>query len=217
MKVVVSGGASGIGLGVVELCASHYEEVLVIDPKPLGLRLEGVRSIESKIQDVDIQNELSSFTGGGQFYYVHNAHCSTESTIKVFSQFDMEKDTRPKSIVIVSSICGHQGTYGEDPMYVAEKAALLALTKYYANRFAPHCRVNSVSPGPIITDFTKEWQGLKCKAAVAKENLLNRWGTTPEVASTTMAMLTQSFVTGQDLVVDGGEVVKSHYVEAFDE
>src|SRR6202041_4106715 len=58
------------------------------------------------------------------------------------------------SIVSTASISGTRPAAGEAP-YAASKAAVAALTASAALEYAPHIRVNAVSPGMIRTTLTK--------------------------------------------------------------
>jgi 3-oxoacyl-[acyl-carrier protein] reductase/pteridine reductase len=82
------------------------------------------------------------------------------------------------------------------------KAGLLALTRQLALELAPTVRVNAVAPGPVLPP-----SGLP-EARVtqmAQGTLLNRWGTPEDVAQAVMYLIGAEYVTGEVLVVDGGE------------
>lgn len=114
------------------------------------------------------------------------------------------------AIVFTSSVHAHFGLPGR-PAYAAAKGALCALARQLAVEYAPEVRVNTVLPGPIKTPawdgISEEDQRLSARATPA-----GRLGDPAEVAATVAFLGSEdaSFVTGQELVVDGGwSVMKS--------
>jgi 3-oxoacyl-[acyl-carrier protein] reductase/pteridine reductase len=82
------------------------------------------------------------------------------------------------------------------------KAGLLAFTRQLALELAPHVRANAVSPGPSIPPTRlNEVQ----RQRLARRNLLGRWGGGEEVAKAVLYLIDADFVTGEVIVVDGGE------------
>jgi len=97
-------------------------------------------------------------------------------------------------------------------VYAATKGGLRSAMKSIANEFAPrNIRVNSVSPGPIDTGFTAA-AGVPAEmvdavnSQIVKRVPLGRFGTSEEVAAAVLFLLSSeaSFITGTELVVDGG-------------
>jgi NAD(P)-dependent dehydrogenase (short-subunit alcohol dehydrogenase family) len=82
------------------------------------------------------------------------------------------------------------------------KTALLALTRQLALELAPTVRVNAVAPGLILPppDFTPA----QVERAAAK-TLLRRWGSPEDVTHAVVYLIEAEYVTGEVIVVDGGE------------
>lgn len=97
-------------------------------------------------------------------------------------------------------------TYGE-LAYSSAKAGVVALTKGAAQEYGPTIRVNSVSPGIIRTPMSEPMFAMDGALDPAWEATpLGRAGTADEVADVILFLASDQsrYVTGQDLVVDGG-------------
>lgn len=111
------------------------------------------------------------------------------------------------NIVSIASISGTRPSAGEAP-YAAAKAAIVALTATAALEYAPTIRVNAVSPGMIRTALTgplfEIFDGIEDEM-VAKTPL-GRVGMPEEIADVVVFLCSglARFVTGQNIVVDGG-------------
>jgi len=97
-------------------------------------------------------------------------------------------------------------------VYAGTKGALRSAMKSVANEFAPrNIRVNAVSPGPIDTGFFAATglpgEMIEAMAGqVMSQVPLGRFGAPEEIAAAALFLLSSeaSFVTGTELVVDGG-------------
>ncbi len=113
------------------------------------------------------------------------------------------------SIVNVSSIYGIVGSSGS-AAYHAAKGAVRVLTKQAAIEYAPaKIRVNSIHPGFIDTPMLRapfEGRPDELAGAIAALTPLGRVGTPEEIANAALFLASDesSFVTGAELVVDGG-------------
>ena len=91
------------------------------------------------------------------------------------------------------------------PHYGAAKAGIIQLTKYYASFLGKYdVQVNAVTPGPFPSDSVRESKGF-VKALESKTSL-NRIGKPEDLAGAFvfLASDTADFITGQNIVVDGG-------------
>jgi NAD(P)-dependent dehydrogenase (short-subunit alcohol dehydrogenase family) len=113
------------------------------------------------------------------------------------------------SIVNVSSIMGFVGGAEGHPGYSASKGAVRLLTKSAAVRWGPQgVRVNSVHPGymPAMLNGTNSGS----RAAKIPMTPLRRLGEPVEVAYGILFLASDeaSFVTGTELVIDGGYIAQ---------
>ncbi len=111
------------------------------------------------------------------------------------------------SIVSTASISGTRPAAGEGP-YAASKAAVAALTASAALEYGPAIRVNSVSPGMIRTAMTAPWFQYMPdqEERFVKGTPVARVGEPEDVADVVVFLCSDlaRFVTGQNIVVDGG-------------
>lgn len=103
-------------------------------------------------------------------------------------------------IVNVTDV-GAQKAWSRYPSYTVSKAALESLTKMLARAFAPSIRVNAIAPGLVLqSDMVspEEWERLVNRLP------LKRTATAEEIASTLEFLLSNEYITGQTIVIDGG-------------
>jgi NAD(P)-dependent dehydrogenase (short-subunit alcohol dehydrogenase family) len=118
----------------------------------------------------------------------------------------------PASIVNIAGTVASRPTRGEGP-YAAAKAGVVALTRTAAIEYAPDVRVNAVSPGYIATRLTRavvDDEGLRRR--VEERIPLGRIGGVGDVAGVVAFLCSAdaAYITGQDVVVDGGALLPSH-------
>src|SRR6476660_8873413 len=89
--------------------------------------------------------------------------------------------------------------------YAASKAGLNAMTEGLALAFGPTVRVNTLMPGPFLTDISKAWD-IEATTAGAQRFALKRLGEPPEIigAALYLASDASSYTSGSIIRVDGG-------------
>jgi NAD(P)-dependent dehydrogenase (short-subunit alcohol dehydrogenase family) len=112
------------------------------------------------------------------------------------------------SIVNISSQLGIVGVDNSSPQYQASKGAVRLLTKATAIQYAKdRIRANSVHPGPIVTPMTEARRADPEAYRLTVSRIpLGRYGEPEEVAYGVVYLASDesSFVTGSELVIDGG-------------
>jgi NAD(P)-dependent dehydrogenase (short-subunit alcohol dehydrogenase family) len=116
------------------------------------------------------------------------------------------------SVINVASVAGLSGSPGLIS-YGAAKAAVISATKTLAVEWAPAgVRVNALCPGWTATDLNRNlWDSPDGGKAVVAGVPMGRWGRAEEMAGPAVFLASDasSFMTGQTLVVDGGQLAIS--------
>lgn len=114
------------------------------------------------------------------------------------------------SVINVASVAGLGGAPGMSH-YGAAKAAVVSLTKSLAAEWAAlGVRVNALCPGWTATDLNRFlWDSEDGGQAIIAGVPMGRWGRVEEMAGPAVFLASEasSFMTGQVLVVDGGQTI----------
>lgn len=112
---------------------------------------------------------------------------------------------RPGAIVLLASVLGGWDTRADLPALAASSAGVLALARALAVRAAPHVRVNTVCYPATPLPWRAEAGELQARIPLGR-------ATTPADLADAMAFLLSddaSYLTGSELVVDGGQSLQS--------
>jgi cyclopentanol dehydrogenase len=116
------------------------------------------------------------------------------------------------SIVNISSIAGIGQSLHQEPAYAASKGAIRIFTKVTASQHAKDkIRCNSVHPGPVDTEmFHSAFRDPEAMERRLQRIPLKRMGTVAEVVTAVLYLASDdsSYVTGSELVVDGGALAQ---------
>jgi NAD(P)-dependent dehydrogenase (short-subunit alcohol dehydrogenase family) len=126
---------------------------------------------------------------------------------------------RAGSIINNASVAASRAGYSSSTIYSAAKAAVVQLSRCVAMQLGEHSvRVNCISPGAIATGILLKALGLPAdRADAAASDLVERYaalqpipraGMPDDVAGLAVFLASDesTFVTGQDIVVDGGQI-----------
>ncbi len=115
------------------------------------------------------------------------------------------------SIINIASITGYQGQKGA-ASYAASKAGVLHLTRQLALELARYnIRVNSISPGYFATDLVRDYLASDEGEALRKRIAMRRFGEYPDLDGALLLLASDAsrFMTGSDIIVDGGHLLYS--------
>jgi len=235
-KALVTGGTKGIGLAVTNEFLQLGAEVLVIARDTSSLpKEERLHSLAGDFTDPDFRKEIIRFIAkkwNKLDVLVNNVGTNirkkfvdyTEEEyrklfeINLFSLVDLTQQVFPLlqqsgkgSVINVASVAGTFDVQSGPP-YGMTKAAIIQLTHHLAAEWAPfNIRVNAVSPWYIETPLTASVlsQPERLEKILARTPM-NRVGQPEEVASiiSFLAMDHASYITGQNIMVDGGMSIK---------
>lgn len=117
-------------------------------------------------------------------------------------------ERRTGSVINVASVAGLSATPAM-AQYGASKAALISLTRTLAVEWASTgVRVNALCPGWTATDLNRTlWENEQVYAGLTATIPMGRWAKAEEMAGPAVFLASDasSFMTGQTLVVDGGQ------------
>jgi 3-oxoacyl-[acyl-carrier protein] reductase len=112
------------------------------------------------------------------------------------------------SILNISSVYGELGA-APVLAYTAAKGGLITLTRAFAKELAPQIRVNAISPSNVWTDMTKG-AGEELIEFFREQTPLKRIAEPAEIANAALFLVSDdaSYITGENLRVDGGYTLK---------
>lgn len=220
--VVIMGGSSGMGLATARLVMEHGATVTIASRSPEKLRqaadyLGDVRTIvaditrEADVAEVfrDLERVDHIFISAGRFIgaKIMEADIDTfrsEVSQRFWGPLYVIRHAVPKmregSITLLTGQLASRPAIGS-VVTAALHAALETLTQGLALELAP-IRVNALAAGAIDTPL---WDGFREELSKAGESLpVKRVGTTQEVAGAVVLLMTNGFITGEVLHVDGG-------------
>ena len=225
--VAVTGAASGIGAATARRFADEGARVLALDVRAPETDLgETVEYLPTDVAEPAAWEPVAEAARrhGGLDVLVSNAATvdvtpahetgdaswDRQLSVNLSGAFRGVRALLPQlehkrgNVVIVSSVHAHTGLPGH-PAYAASKGGLCALARQLAAEYGPRLRVNTVIPGPVLTGM---WDrvGQADRDNSAEQTALRRFGSAGEVASCIAFLASDdaSFVTGSELVVDGG-------------
>jgi NAD(P)-dependent dehydrogenase (short-subunit alcohol dehydrogenase family) len=243
---IITGGASGIGRATCRRLAVEGARVAVLDLNG-EVAASVADDVDGRGYQVDVADagqmqrtiEQAARAMGGLSILFNNAGIGGFSPIDGYSPDEWDRVMRVNlygvfhglraaaslmlergdgRIVNTASISGVRPAAGEAP-YSAAKAGIAALTASAALEYAPHIRVNAVSPGLIRTGLTEPMLQLLPDHVnhVVRQTPVARMGEPEDVADVVVFLCSDlsRFLTGQNLVVDGGLTLHTSGVDGI--
>ena len=212
MRTLITGTSQGIGKALAQIFLDHGHEVIGFDRQDAGITHESYTHIR-----IDVRGDLPEITDVE--ILINNAGTQNEddieinlkALIRITEKYGVQDKIR--SILNIGSASGHTGA--EFPEYCASKGGVIAYTRNVAQRVAKFgATCNSIDPGGVLTPLNDcvvndpvLWQ------EIMDQTPLRRWATPEEIAQWGYFLtVTNTFCTGQSIVIDGGESINSHFV-----
>lgn len=213
---------------------TECEQLSMGQPKPLmfvgsvtdaALRKKAVEDIIETFEKLDVLVNNAGITKPTSILHSSLDELDEIFDVNIRSVFHLTQLAAPHliktkgSVINVSSVAAHKVSEGRI-VYGMSKAALNHFTRYAAQELGKHgVRVNSISPGLTRTNFPVKNYGLeKQEAEKYYENnehlqALQRCGEPSEIADLIafLASGESSFITGTDILIDGGLLVNGGF------
>jgi 3-oxoacyl-[acyl-carrier protein] reductase len=231
-RIVVTGGAGGIGIETVRTFMDHGGHVLMADIDEAALAraqetLGRVRlaTITSALDTPAECARVMEALGAPAYALVHLAGLFERDeldpddhgvwnraiAVNLTNAYDMAVafstrfDRRePARLVLTSSVAYRRGSADRVP-YAAAKGGIVGLTRSLSRKLAPGVLVNAIAPGLIETKMSEPVVAERGDA-YREEIPLKRFGKPSEIASVIRFLCSPdaSYITGQTITIDGG-------------
>ena len=214
MKVLITGTSQGIGKAIAEKFLKNGHSVIGIDRQAQTVEDTAYTHFQCDVRDKEHLPEIEDVE-----ILINNAGTQNEEDIdinlKALIYITEKYGVQPKikSVLNIGSASGHTGA--EFPEYCASKGGVLAYTKNVAMRVAQYgATCNSLDPGGVLTPLNEcVMNDQKLWSEIMDETLLKRWATPEEIADWAYFLtVINTFCTGQNILVDGGESINYNFV-----
>ncbi|OAP38343.1 oxidoreductase [Sinorhizobium glycinis] len=196
-------------------------EALAIDVTDDAALSDGIADVLRRHGRIDILHNHAGAQVAGTLEEVDVAGFDRSWSLNVRAHFMAARLVMPSMKaagrgVIVNTSSSSGVLYDREMIaYTTTKHAVIAMTRQMAGDYAKYgVRVNALCPGwvdtPFNEPFIKQMGGRRAIEAYIREKVpLGRWASVDEIAESILFLVSDrsSYMTGQILVVDGGETV----------
>ena len=184
----------------------------------LSVREEAARAVQETVSQMGGADVLIHAAGGGvpgnllevtpeAWYGAFDIHVHAVFHL-CRAVVPMMRKKREGAIILISSAAGTRGCLGAIAYGVA-KGALPQFARSLARELAEdNIRVNAVSPGVIRTHFQDHLTPEQVKNNIENRIPLHREGKPEDVAEVIAMLVTNEFITGETITVDGGMTMR---------
>ena len=214
MRILITGTSQGIGKAIAQRFLNDGHLVFGIDRQMQSITDPNYTHYLCDVRDKKNLPDLDNID-----ILINNAGTQNEEDIdinlKALIYVTEKYGVRPgiRSVLNIGSASGHTGA--EFPEYCASKGGVLAYTKNVAIRIAPFgATCNSLDLGGVLTPLNEcVINDPELWAEIMNETPLKKWATPDEIAEWAYFLtVTNTFCTGQNILVDGGESINYHFV-----
>jgi NAD(P)-dependent dehydrogenase (short-subunit alcohol dehydrogenase family) len=219
-KKLIKNGANVIGTDIIEDKLKNKNYFFKADLNDEKERSLLIKKIKNKFKKIDVlvnnaayvgTSNIGKYTFSNYLYNSKYTKLNLENTIKITENIiPLLKKSSGGTIINISSIYGFlafdKNLYYETKIntpvaYGVSKAALIHYSQLMSSKLGPKIRVNTISPGGILRGQPKKF----LKKYISKTHL-KRMGTEEDVANAVLFLGSDfsSYITGHNLIVDGG-------------
>jgi len=231
---IITGSGRGIGL---EIASAFYKcgakviridsnlkknkkykfEDFKIDLTKKKLVEQAVNKIKNRYRRIDVLINNAGVSINGKKPYDENILKNTLS-VNLVAAYNLSHEVckimskrKKGSVINITSLAAERG-FKKNPSYQVSKAGLKQLSKALACDWGhKNIRVNNICPGYIKTSMTKKsYKNSRLKKNRNSRMILKRWGEPKDIVGPCifLASDSSSYITGSDIVVDGGWLAK---------
>lgn len=213
MKILITGTSRGIGLACAKKYIKEGHKVIGFDVNEAGFSAPSythmIVDIKGELPDIDGVEVLINNAGIQEGPGVIDTNLT--ATMAVTEKYAFHKDIH--SVLFMASSSASNGA--EFPEYAASKGGVVTYMKNTALRISKYgATANSISAGGVYTPLNAHIMDdpvlmEKC----LDETLLHRWASADEIADLSYFLTNVNrSMTGQDLLIDNGEQLKSNFI-----
>ncbi len=237
----MTGAARRIGKAIAYALAENHVNVIVhycsstdkdVDEALTYIKVPGVetwkfKSDFSNIDNVDNLFEKILSTIGTVDFLINNASIFSSSKLTTLSIQELNHTLAINSIApfrlsqhmakqknegcIINILDSRIKRYDMNrAAYQLSKNMLYHMTEMMAVEFAPHIRVNGIAPDLILPPQGKDESYIRKRS---HRNLFNRSGNLSDITDAVLFLLSNTFITGEVLFIDGGQSLKGEPYE----
>lgn len=214
MNILITGTTQGIGKAIAEKFLAEGHTVWGIDRQNAGISHENYTHYVCDVRDyanLPTLSEVNILINNAGTQNENDIDTNLKALIHMTETYGVQENIR--SVLHIGSASAHTGA--EFPEYCASKGGVLAYTKNVAMRVAKFgATCNSLDPGGVLTPLNEcVMNDPDLWAQIMDETPLKKWATPEEIAEWAYFLtVTNTFCTGQSILVDGGESINYHFV-----
>ena len=224
---VITGGCGGIGLALSKAINQNDGKLIIIDKiikkKLINKNIDYyqcdlenkneskivIKQIIKKYKYIDCLINAIGVSEPNSFEKNINTNLVAVYNVTIAIIKNMKK--KGGSIINITSLNSELG-FSKNPGYVSSKGALKMLTKSFCIDYAKYnIRINNLGPGYIKTNMTrKKFLNLRNRKMRVDRIPLGRYGNPEDLVGPVIFLMSEasSYMTGQDLYIDGGFLAK---------